>query len=113
MSQLRTVGSYQGPCVGGVMWRFHCLSWSSFCQFPTTYGWHVFVIESMHGLGNACSLVGTCTSPLKRFWRGQRYMMREVWTSGADNVMTNGSVHCPVPSSALRGSTPSRNNSLC
>ena len=29
-----TLGSYQGRSVGGVMWLFHCLSWSSFCAIP-------------------------------------------------------------------------------
>jgi len=62
--------------------------------------------------GERISLAGTCTRPPKRFWRGQRHMMREVWTSGADNVMTSGSVHCPVPSSASKARTPSRNNLL-
>src|SRR5262245_1882098 len=113
MSQFMTPGSYQDRSVGGEMWQFPYLNWSSFCRFPLIYGWHVFVIDSMHGLGNACSLVGTCTSPLKRFCRGQHRMMKGDWTCGADNVMTSGSVHCRVPSFASKASTPLRSTSLC
>src|SRR5215831_10634773 len=108
-----TPGYYQERSVGGEMWRYHALSWSSFWRFPTTDAWHVSVNENTHGLGNGFSLAGTCTRPPKHFWCGQRHMMREVWTSGADNVMTSGSVHCPVPSSASKGSTASKNNLLC
>jgi adenylate kinase family enzyme len=35
------------------------------------------------------------------------------WISGVDSCMTNGSVPCQVPSSALKGSTPLRSNWLC
>src|SRR5438132_5416836 len=112
MLQHMTLGSYQDRCVGGVMWRFHCLSWSSFCGFPMMYGWHVSVNENTSGLGNASALVGTCTSSPKRFWRGQHRMMKEGWISGADGSMKSGSVPCHVPSSTLKGSTPLRNNWL-
>jgi hypothetical protein len=78
-----------------------------------TYGWNVFVVESMHGLGNASSLEGTCTSPPKRFWRGQRRMMREVWTSGADGSMKSGLGRCRVLSFASKGSTLLRSTLLC
>jgi adenylate kinase family enzyme len=56
---------------------------------------------------------GTCTSHPKRFWRGQRRMMREDWTSGADGDMKSGLECCRVPLSALKGSTASRNTLLC
>src|SRR5262245_19520857 len=80
-SQLMTPGSYQDRCVDGVMWLFPCLSWSSFCRFPVTDEWHVFVNENTGDLVSGFSLVGICTDSPKRFWRGQRRMMREVWTS--------------------------------
>src|SRR5262245_16613545 len=83
LSRLRTLGSYQGRFVSGVMWQFHCLSWSSFCRFPLRYGWHVSIVESMHDLENASSLVGICTSSPRRFWRGQHRMMKGDWTCGA------------------------------
>jgi hypothetical protein len=51
---------------------------------------------------------GICTSSLKRFWGGQRRMMREGWTSGGDNGMTSGSASYRIPFSALKGSTPLR-----
>src|SRR5215813_5174342 len=108
-----TPGSYQDRCVGGVMWRSHCLSWSSFCRFPTSDEWNVSIVESMHDLENASSLVGICTSSPKRFWRGQRPMMREVWTYAADGSMTSGLERYHVPSFALKRSTASKSTSLC
>jgi len=102
-----------GSLCGWLMWRFPRLSWSSFCRFPRTSEWNVSIVESMHDLELAFSLVGICTSSPKRFWRGQHPMMKEGWTCGAGNVMTGGSVHCPVPSSASKARTPSRNNLLC
>ena len=87
MSQLMTPGSYQGRFCGWGDVAIPRLSWSSTWGFPTIYGWNVFVVESMHGLVSASSLVGTCTSLPKRFLRGQRHMMREVWTSAADGSM--------------------------
>src|SRR5437879_2654648 len=103
MSRLLTPGLYQDRSVDGVMWLFHCLSWSSFCRLLMIYGWHVFVVQNTNGLGNVSSLVGTCTSIPKRFLRGQRRMMREVWTCEVDDSMTSGSGRCRVRSSALKG----------
>src|SRR6516164_7050904 len=106
-------GSYQDRSVGGEMWQFPSLSWSSFCRFPTTYGWNVCVVECMHDLGSASFLGGTCTSPLKRFWRGQHRMMKEGWTSGVDSYMKSGLGRSRAPFSASKGRTPSRNSLLC
>jgi adenylate kinase family enzyme len=41
------------------------------------------------------------------------YVMRGAWTCGADSYMKNGSGRCRVPFSALKESTPLRNNWLC
>src|SRR6266567_2046417 len=41
---------------------------------------------------------GTCMCQRRRFWRGQRHMMREVWTSGVDGSMKSGLGRFRVPS---------------
>src|SRR5438034_11205526 len=108
-----TLGSYQGPCVDGVMWLFHSLSWSSFCGYPKTDVWHVSVNENTSGLVSGFSLVGICTRSPNSFLCGQRRMMREVWTYGADGYMKSGLGRSCVLFSALKGSTPLRITSLC
>src|SRR5262245_40414304 len=87
-------GSYQDRCVGGEMWRFHCLSWSSFYRFLLTYGWHVSVVASMHGLENAFALVEICTRSPNSFSRGLRRMTIVAWTYGVDDYMTTD---CELP----------------
>jgi hypothetical protein len=94
------------------MWLFHTLSWSSFCRFPTTHAWNVFVNENANDLGHASSLVGTCTSHRKRFSRGQRRMTREDWISGVDDGMTSGLARYRAPLSVLKGRTPLRSTWL-
>jgi hypothetical protein len=56
---------------------------------------------------------GICMSSPKRFWRGQRHMMREVWTFAADGYMKSGLERSRAPFSALKRSTPLRSTSLC
>src|SRR5215468_283474 len=108
-----TPGSYQDRSVGGEMWQFPSLRWSSFCRFPRISEWNVSIVECIHDSERACSLVGTCTSPLKRFWRGQHRMTREVWTSGVDRYMKSGLGRSRVPSSALKENILSRSTLLC
>ena len=56
---------------------------------------------------------GICTSSPKRFWRGQRHMMREDWTYGANVCMNSGSARYRVPLSASKGSTLLKNKLPC